>query len=128
MFVIYMARKPPEGSIRENVRKYGSGALNIDGTRLSNKNQKVPHGANQLKPSPWVDPAYNQHRHSRLHEGFNKQVIWNEKGKYTANVIFIHKNSCTKEICNPGCPVKHLEKSHKGASHYFPILTREDNK
>jgi hypothetical protein len=32
--VIHLARKPLEGTVADNVTQYGTGAINIDGTRL----------------------------------------------------------------------------------------------
>lgn len=75
-----LARKPLEGTVANNVLKYGVGGLNIDGCRIESGTEhfqgKV--GA-KVTESEW-----------RNNSGFNKPFIANDNplGRFPANVIF----------------------------------------
>jgi hypothetical protein len=98
MIVITLARKPVETSVARNVRKHGTGGLNIDGTRLrfTSENDK-------WNPSTSKHPIYKgymdgsgedytqpHHRPTLLsnapHTG----------GRWPANLILQHKSTCLK--------------------------------
>jgi site-specific DNA-methyltransferase (adenine-specific) len=82
---IALAQKPFKGSIRDNVQKYGTGALNIDATR-------VPYASEQDKNS--IDhkvPTAAWSGHTIQVDSYEKggfvKVETNDLGRFPANVI-----------------------------------------
>ena len=74
---IVMARKPIEGTVAENVLKYGTGAINIDGCRVGDEEIKVS-GKGSFKEWQKEVKGFTQNE-----EGIN--TIHN--GRFPANVI-----------------------------------------
>lgn len=72
---IIMARKPVEGTVASNVLKYGTGAINIDASRIEIDNETVP--INKLEE--WS--GFGQ-----MKQPDYKQEI-NTKGRWPANLI-----------------------------------------
>lgn len=52
---ICVARKPLDGTVCQNVIKYGCGGLNIDGTRIGVETRTYRGMKRHLAPSPWSD-------------------------------------------------------------------------
>lgn len=79
---IVMARKPFKGATIDNVLKHGTGALNIDATRIPFENDKPQGGANGLSRREWGE---------REAEKFNNQdkeyYTPNTQGRFPSNVI-----------------------------------------
>jgi site-specific DNA-methyltransferase (adenine-specific) len=79
---IILARKPLEGTVAENVQKWGTGALNIDGCRVSagNFEPKDRVGAAKLmEDRPW--------QQQQREEGRPRIVEGNSLGRWPANLI-----------------------------------------
>jgi site-specific DNA-methyltransferase (adenine-specific) len=78
---IVLARKPIKTSIRENVQTYGTGALNIDATRIA---------STDLKPGTMgnSDPR-NNFKVSGVGNASTDSIPWDpsDKGRFTSNVI-----------------------------------------
>lgn len=86
---IVLARKPLEKglSIAENVLKYGTGGINIDGCRVAhNEEQKF---ANRKERGA----GWNMENCGFDSEN-NNTASANEKGRFPANVIFTHHPDC----------------------------------
>lgn len=78
---IVLARKPIEKglTVAENVLKWGTGALNIDGTRISAAGEKINYGATKDKaPDPNCYGKYNLRSGDGAHAD----------GRWPANVLF----------------------------------------
>lgn len=75
---IVLARKPLEGTVAENVLRYGTGALNIGGCRVGT--DVVGWGGARGGSD---DPAQSQGRNYRLGDGEARPV----EGRYPANLI-----------------------------------------
>ena len=88
MIVITVARKPvEEGTVSGNVLKHGTGALNIDASRIhsgSSEGGKISGGSALGQGSGW-----NAHN-NRTTEIDRSMSI----GRWPANVIFEHKPEC----------------------------------
>ena len=100
---IVLARKPLEKglSIAENVLKWGTGAINIDGCRVSFKNE------NDLKSATFgvqTDIRGGNFNNNRPSDGniLNRNVEANSQGRFPANLILTHHPECecvgTKKI------------------------------
>lgn len=101
---IIMARKPPVGTIAQNVLTHRTGALNIDGCRVGGPDG---FGGGRKASSGFAD-GYE-------HDGF----VASTKGRWPANAMFAHGEACRSTRCAPGCPVRELEGQSPGASRFF---------
>jgi len=95
-----LARKPiSEKTIAENVLKWGTGGLNIDGCRIAGYWERS---------TPWIDDIrgnrYNAKGNAKLARPPQKS---HEKGRFPANVILDEEAG------------RMLDKQHKGASRFF---------
>ena len=108
---IVLARKPLEKglSIAENVLKWGTGGINIDGTRIKGKKEWGSGHINFAQK--------HAERNSKAEfESFDRSQRENE-GRFPANVILTHHPECkckgeeTSENwnCHPDCPIKILD-------------------
>ena len=89
--IITILRKPLEGSVADNTLKHGCGALNIDGTRISHKEDiKV------IKAQKTGNLVYSQSGR------YGDTTELKPNGRWPANFILIHKDDCelkgTKKI------------------------------
>ena len=85
---IVVARKPIEGTVANNVLKWGTGGLNIDGSRIGTEQTQTRiaggkgFGSN-FRDDGWLPPQENETRN-------------NPQGRWPANIILSHT-----ELCNP---------------------------
>jgi site-specific DNA-methyltransferase (adenine-specific) len=105
--MIVAARKPLIGTVAENVQEYGTGALNIDGSRIEGPKPDTTRGA-----------GGRNGRYSEL--GAQGRVVDDGRGRWPANVLF----SCPcEEEHEPGCPVRELDEQSgertSGASRFY---------
>jgi DNA modification methylase len=93
---IVLARKPLVGTVAANVMEYGTGALNIDGTRVSGSSwgTRPPRTANAI----YNAGAGTNHTASASADG----------GRWPANLVLTHSPECATE-CVPECPVAILD-------------------
>ena len=91
---VVVARKPLIGTVVANVLAHGTGALNIDGCRVTTTD-RFGGGA---KGTSGFAAGYE-------HDGW---VAGSDKGRWPANVILTHAPGCGDE-CAPGCPVAALD-------------------
>jgi site-specific DNA-methyltransferase (adenine-specific) len=112
---IVLARKPLEGTVAENVQKYGTGALNIDGCRIPMGDEYDP---TKMQHCQTEQPG---HTVTLNNPGFSTPT-YKPGGRWPANVMLSHLSECeqigTREEpgdtipgivavwnCAPGCPV-----------------------
>ncbi|MDD5511316.1 MAG: site-specific DNA-methyltransferase [Dehalococcoidales bacterium] len=107
---ILMFRKPLDGTIIQNVLKYGTGGINIDGCRISTSSDtriNAKGGENGLQGSSTF-----RIRERRAEE----QAI--PKGRYPSNVILSHHQGCVETAgnweCHSECPVGQMPFSASG--------------
>ena len=82
---IALARKPMKGSIRENVIKHGTGAINIDATRVPYADEKDKASIDHKMPTA----AWSGHtlQVDSYEKGEFVKVETNELGRFPSNVI-----------------------------------------
>jgi len=82
---IVMARKPVIGSIRENVLEHGTGAINIDATRVGYANEQDKNSIDHKMPTA----AWSGHTNQvdSYEKGQFIKVETNQLGRFPANVI-----------------------------------------
>lgn len=102
---IVLARKPLEKglTIAENVLKWGTGAINIDGCRVG-ANEKIEQGRNNRN----VDSVFQKSSLNDLEQEYNTQ------GRFPANLILTHHEDCEcfeneNWNCVDDCPIKILD-------------------
>lgn len=75
----WLVRKPLEGTVAANVLKHGTGALNIDASRIANQNGEIPKGSGNANKNS----IYSQVSNSKGNGG-NESL----NGRWPANVLF----------------------------------------
>lgn len=86
---IVVARKPPVGTVRANVLKYGTGALNVDGCQIGTS-KKVPASVSRTPGSSLSGSVDGSLRRETGEErGFDP-----ESGRWPANVVLSHTPLC----------------------------------
>lgn len=98
---IILARKPLDGTVAANVLAHGTGALNIDATRVD---------------GPKRSPGYAEgsvgtvHASSSLENPLRYQNKDTTVGRWPANLVLTHSASCVDGgACTSGCPVAELD-------------------
>jgi hypothetical protein len=81
LITIHMARKPLAGTVAENALKYGTGSLNIGGTRIGGPKPDTTRGAG----------GQNGITSPRGEQG---RILDDGKGRWPANVILEHLPGC----------------------------------
>ena len=104
---IIMARKPLCGTLLQNVLKYGTGAINVDGCRVegdgpSPATERRKHAApnKSISAGGWVTPARPKE--------YNEQRAGEQLGRFPANLI--HDGSAEVVGLFPESETKRLEK------------------
>ena len=99
---IVVARKPLAGTVAMNVMLHGTGALNIDATRVATSDVLVGSGTPPMK--------YSGANARPFHDGTEPRgVNQNPAGRWPANVVLSHAEDCGPVRCEPGCPVRQLD-------------------
>lgn len=106
---IIVARKPLEGTVAENVLKYGTGAMNIDGCRVEYENTPNP----ATNPKYRVEAGYKTNHGDKIFEGHFKRGGKDRltSGRWPANLIHdgseevvrgfpVNDHRRPSEICN----------------------------
>jgi site-specific DNA-methyltransferase (adenine-specific) len=86
---ILLARKPLDGSLTQNLSRYGTGAMNIDACRISDATARCP-------------------GEGRAH-GRTADI----RGRWPANLLLSHAGTCTSGGCDRDCPIALLGARHR---------------
>lgn len=101
---IVVARKPlSEKTVAKNILKHGTGAINVDGTRVG----EADGFGGGAKGTSGFAAGYGN-------DGF----ATSGKGRWPANLMLGHSESC-KDRCADDCPVTNLDGQGDGASRFF---------
>lgn len=100
---IIVARKPLEGTVAENVAKWGTGALNIGGCRVV----RLPGDE-----SGWSKTGSKASENRSMSGGnYERPPKPDAEGRWPPNVVFTHSVGCVKGgACVEGCPVAELDR------------------
>lgn len=114
---IVVAQKPVEGTIVENILKYGVGALNIGACRVGESGAETH--SNAGCPSVGKKGTHGAYNASRAKK--------EDKGRWPGNTIFSHHPFC-KEACIPECVVQEHTRQHPESEEeeFFPIFQWEE--
>ena len=90
---IIMARKPLVGTVAENVERFGTGAINIDGCRIGLNGEKAPTGSgNKAKTTAVIG-------FTRGCDG-NGGNVTPEKGRFPANIVTTEPDAFWSKFCD----------------------------
>lgn len=116
---IVVARKPFKGTIASNVLTHGTGALNIDASRVAHANDADRYESEHknrhadFRSGPRDNRVYGGDTRDRASQGnYN-----GSQGRWPTNVVLSHTVDCTDE-CAPGCQVPELD----APSRFFPTF------
>jgi DNA modification methylase len=108
----WLCRKPlSESTVARNVLKHGTGALNIDGTRIgfaSNGDKAAAAAAAAQRLCH--DQNKGRHAYGQFENGpasLAPYLNGMDKGRWPANLVLSHHPSCNGD-CHPDCPVRLL--------------------
>lgn len=101
---IIVARKPLEGTVASSVLTYGTGALNIDATRVGTDGGGTNCGNRDEQGACKGHATAN----GSLGGGVMRHAAETTSGRWPANVVFTHSPECDAE-CSEGCPVRELD-------------------
>jgi site-specific DNA-methyltransferase (adenine-specific) len=88
---IILARKPLEGTLDQTLARHGTGALKIDACRIELAQE---------------DAAKEGRAHGR-------RITASPEGRWPANLLLSHGDSCIETACEADCPIKLLGARHR---------------
>ena len=88
---IVLARKPLDGTLDQNLAEHRTGAMNIDACRIELGEEDSP-------------------QEGRAH---GRRITANPQGRWPANLLLSHNESCTPEACEADCPIALLGDRHR---------------
>jgi len=120
MITITLARKPlTAGTVAANVLEHGTGALNINGSRIHTSNN-LNSGAYSAGGAERHDGADNLRYKHGEHGGLAGKEFTPPQGRWPANIILEHQPECVRVgtmntetvkswVCGHGCPITDLD-------------------
>jgi hypothetical protein len=131
MRVIHVLRKPcsrEAGTVAANVLRWGTGALNIDASRVGTA-ADVPSVHATRKSDYPQSYTGNGAGWGRTRGGYaGDEVHWEPKGgRWPANLVLQHLPECEGAVCAEGCPVTALD-TQSGVSKFPEVVGRGANR
>ena len=126
---IIMARKPFKGSLTNNVLEHGTGALNINATRIGTSggethkgrfpaNVILTHSAGCRKVGETTEETSNHNAPAGTFAG-------GEEGRGSEKVYRKQQNKVELYVCEDGCPVKELDKQAPKAGNAYKATRKK---
>jgi DNA modification methylase len=100
-----LCRKPlSESSIAKNVLKWGTGAINVDATRISHNEP--------IKTTERTAPRYSGNTMNNGVRGGIQSTIAsaNPQGRFPSHLLLSHSLFCVPASCEPDCPIAELDR------------------
>lgn len=88
---IVLARKPLDGTLDQNLAEHRTGAMNIDDCRIELTRE---------------DSTEEGRAHGR-------RITASPQGRWPANLLLSHGESCTPQVCEADCPIELLGLRHR---------------
>lgn len=107
---ISILRRPPQGSVADNVLTWGTGAMNIDATRIE--------GEERDAIATWIPPGQGD-AHGLALQKHQAVVGKTSLGRWPADALFSHAAGCVDDRCVPECAVAGLEREFEGTAKFF---------
>jgi hypothetical protein len=120
LITVTLARKPlGEATVASNVIRYGTGALNIDGTR-------IPFGEDEDTGPDRVQRQQASGGNTSVKGAFGAESLvgreiptYKEGGRWPANMLLQHLEGCTPAVCQPQCAVLDIDRQAPGSARFF---------
>ena len=121
--VIIMARKPFKGSLTNNVLEHGTGALNIDATRIGSDVMPAQQTKTETTEIGWEKKGYTTPE---------------KTGRFPANIMLSHSTGCSEKVyrkqqnkvelydCEDDCPVKLLDEQAPAVGNVAKVERKKD--
>lgn len=91
---IIVVRKPISGTVADNVEKYGTGGINVDGCRIRRgENDRFEYGVDGDEPSKPAKHVYGEY-------GPRGAYTPNEAGRFPANIVTVEDDGFWSVYCN----------------------------
>lgn len=106
-----LIRKPiSEKTVAKNVLKHGTGAINIDGSRIQYVSEKDLEAVK--KNIALYEKSNNKNSVDKGWKNTSKELIPNDpsKGRFPANLVLSHSEYCTDSQCDIECAIQILDK------------------
>jgi len=100
---IVVARKPLDGTVADNVQQHGTGAINIDATRVGSETITITNGKGFA---------------GSFEGGTNDNGDSQHTGRFPANTLLTHNHDCDT-TCTPSCPIELLDQQQEEVSRFF---------
>lgn len=107
---ISILRKPPHGSVADNTLEWGTGAMNIDATRIE--------GEERDAIATWI-PGGQGDAHGLALQKHQAVVGKTSLGRWPADALFSHSDDCGPGGCGDGCAVSDLERRFGDVAKFF---------
>ncbi len=120
---IVLARKPLAGTVAANVERFGTGALNVNGCRVPAIGESPSRdrrdfaarigrmsGVEGQDRSAAASNAAGKFGFRRSLESYTAPRKGEEIGRWPPNVLLGHGEDCYPWACQPGCPVRELDR------------------
>ena len=98
---VVVARKPLAGTVAATVERYGTGALNIDASRV---------GTTDNTSRKCNDPGYGLMHGDRPRGTPDDTHGGHEAGRWPPNIVLSHTEDCTDSACDETCAVAELDR------------------
>lgn len=112
----WLVRKPlSEKTVAENVLKWGTGGINIDGCRIEAKDQAILEknwDRVQSQAQSKIATALSPKEQIRLNN-------YTPQGRFPANLVLSHSPHCTDTQCDIECAIEILDRQSDRASRFF---------
>lgn len=106
-----LVRKPlSEKTVAANVLKWGTGAINIDASRID-IHDKLPKYTISTHNSSGntINPYFTRsNQKERLEDGENPR--YDTQGRFPSHLLLSHSIFCTDDVCDVSCPVLEMDK------------------
>lgn len=119
---VVVARKPLAGTVAANVERYGTGALNIDASRVESGPISYASGGfpERVNRPPRVGREEAEGRvYARAGVGVPNRVV---EGRWPPNIVLSHTEDCTEGACDETCAVAELDRQGDNPSRFFPVF------
>jgi DNA modification methylase len=107
---VIVARKPLVGTVAANVEQYGTGALNIDasrvGTEVVTTHSRGQNGAFPKRPSE--RSAEESGRKTDQRDGLDTET--SRTGRWPPNLLLSHTEDCAEGACADDCAVSEMDR------------------
>lgn len=107
---VVVARKPLSGTVAANVQQYGTGALNIDASRVGTEevttHSRGQNGAFPKRPSE--RSAEESGRKTDQRDGLDTET--SRTGRWPPNLLLSHTEDCAEGACADDCAVAEMDR------------------